>query len=448
MIAPRLRSLARRAAAGLALLLSVAPAVARTKPVEIDHWLWTAEQFPAYRAAAEAFNRANPDVRVKVTQISWANYWISLTTALISESAPDVFVNHLTRYPELLRNNTLADLAPFAARDGVTADRYVGSLYANWSLDGGQFGLPKDWDTIALAFNRAALAEAGVSHEELETLEWNPADGGSFTRMLARLSRDASGRDGLAPDFNPRQVVRHGLSIDGRMDGFGQAQWSLFAASLGFVHNDGPWARSFRFDDPRLAQTLHWLREAQRSGFITPASDARQLGAAGIFASGKSALSMTGTWTVNWLQTNCRFELGFAPLPIGPLGRKSMFNGIADSMWSGTKHPEEAWRWMRFLNSLEGQMIIADHGVVLPSIREAAERAVEVMSTRGGDVSVYLEQAVLPGGTFPYPTTDFGSDIIEITRIGMDRIFIEGADIPATLRAMNREVNALFTSGR
>jgi multiple sugar transport system substrate-binding protein len=27
------------------------------------------------------------------------------------------------------------------------------------------------------------------------------------------------------------------------------------------------------------------------------------------------------------------FEVGFARLPIGPEGRKSMFNGMADSIW-------------------------------------------------------------------------------------------------------------------
>ena len=32
-----------------------------------------------------------------------------------------------------------------------------------------------------------------------------------------------------------------------------------------------------------------------------------------------------------------------------PNGRKSMFNGLADSIWVGSKHQDEAWKWVKFL---------------------------------------------------------------------------------------------------
>ena len=33
---------------------------------EINYWLWDALQLPAYQAAAAAFEKANPDIKVKV----------------------------------------------------------------------------------------------------------------------------------------------------------------------------------------------------------------------------------------------------------------------------------------------------------------------------------------------------------------------------------------------
>ena len=65
---------------------------------------------------------------------------------------------------------------------------------------------------------------------------------------------------------------------------------------------------------------------------------------------------------VHWYTENAKFEIGFAPLPKGPVGRRTMFNGLADSIWVGSKHQEEAWKWVKFLASPEAQKIVAVTG--------------------------------------------------------------------------------------
>jgi multiple sugar transport system substrate-binding protein len=72
---------------------------------EINYWLWDALQLPAYKAAAEAFEKANPDIKVKITQTAWGDYWTTLSTGFVSGTAPDVFTDHLARYPEFVQND-------------------------------------------------------------------------------------------------------------------------------------------------------------------------------------------------------------------------------------------------------------------------------------------------------------------------------------------------------
>ena len=43
-------------------------AVSAHAATEITYWLWDALQLPAYLAAAAAFEKANPDIKVKITQ--------------------------------------------------------------------------------------------------------------------------------------------------------------------------------------------------------------------------------------------------------------------------------------------------------------------------------------------------------------------------------------------
>ena len=214
--------------------------------------------------------------------------------------------------------------------------------------------------------------------------------------------------------------------------------------SNGFKFHDGPWAKGFHYDDPKLAATLQWIADTMKKGFIVPAKDARQLGANSFFAAGKGAMALTGSWSINWYADNAKFDKGFAPLPKGPEGRKSMFNGLADSIWVGSKHKDEAWKWVKFLGSEEGQTIIAGYGVVFPAVPSAAKKAEEVMEKKGLDVSAFLQEATDPQGTFLFPIADHAADVLRITKVGLDAILLNGADAATTMKKASSEVNDLF----
>lgn len=423
-------------------ILSGIPALAST---EINYWLWDNNQLPSYKACAAAFEKKNPDIKIKITQTGWFDYWTALSTGFVSGTAPDVFWDHLSRYPEFVENNLLVDLAPLIARDSVPTDIYVGGLVKVWGRGAKQYGLPKDWDTIGIVYNKAMLDRAKVEPKSLWNLDWNPNDGGSFGQLLAQLTIDAKGKNSLDPGFDRQNVIQYGLLLDGQSDGLGHTEWANFAGSLGWNYSAGPWATHFNYDDPKLIETIRWFADASlQKGFIVPAKDARQAQATGLFAAQKGALALTGSWLVHWYAENCKFDIGFAPLPKGPVGRKSVINGLADSIWVGSKHQEEAWKWVKFLASPEAQKIVGGYGVVFPAIPEAAEISEKRMAEKGADVSAFVDEAKEPQGTFFLPISEHASDSVRILRANFDAIFLEGADVETTLKAANKEVNSLF----
>src|SRR5580704_7739366 len=391
-------------------VLAGTPALAVT---ELNYWLWDQNQPPAYQACADAFEKQNPDIKIKITQTGWMNYWDALSAAFVSGTAPDVITDHLSRYPEFIANNLLVDIGPLIARDKVPTDIYFGGLVKVWGRDGKQYGLPKD--------------------------------GGTFGKLIAKLSIDANGKNGLEAGFDPKNVKQYGLLINGQVDGFGQVEWSHLAVSNGFKFYDGPWAKHFHYDDPKLAETIQWIADTElKKGFIVPARDARQAGPDALFAGKTGALMFVGSWDIHWCQENCKFDIGFALLPEGPVGRRTMFNGLADSIWVGSKHQEEAWKWVKFLASPEAQKIVGAYGVVFPAIPEATELAKDAMAKKGIDVSAYVSEAADPNATFLFPITDHATDVLRITRAAFDSILLNGNDAAKTLKAANDEINALF----
>src|SRR5699024_2908570 len=57
-------------------------------------------------------------------------------------------------------------------------------------------------------------ARPGTVRRILEDLDWNPEDGGSFERMLARLTLDTNGVRGDEEGFDPTSIARYGLAAD------------------------------------------------------------------------------------------------------------------------------------------------------------------------------------------------------------------------------------------
>ena len=158
---------------------------------------------------------------------------------MVSGEAPDVFTNHLAKYPEFASKDQLVDIQPFVDADGVDTSIYLGELAELWARDGARFGLPKDWDTIAVIYNKEMLDAAGVTVEELNNATWDAETGGTFEEIAAKLTIDANGNNALSADFDGGNVDTYGLALPYSGGAYGQTQWSMFAVSNGWQFNDG-----------------------------------------------------------------------------------------------------------------------------------------------------------------------------------------------------------------
>lgn len=425
-----------------ALGLSTSAALAQT---QIKYVLWDANQFPAYQQCAVAFQEQNPEIQVDIEQLGWDDYWTNLTTGFVSGTAPDVFTNHLAKYPEFVTNEQLVDVQPLVEQDGVDVDNYIGELAALWQKDGARYGLPKDWDTIAVFYNKTMLEEAGIDPAVMEDWTWNPEDGGSYQEVIAQLTLDRNGNNGLSPDFDPGSVQQYGLAYNGAGDNSGQTEWSHYAASNGWTATNGVWGDQYNFADPAFVETISWLEGLTNEKRFTPlVSDVAGVGgAAPLFAAGQVAMTTDGSWRIGQY-LDSPFEVGIAKLPVGPEGRKSMFNGLADSIWVGSKNQAEAWEWVKFLGSAECQNLVGAAGVVFPALQSGVDAAIETYSARGTDVTPFTEEATAENGTFLFPITDYASQISSIMLNALESIFISDAEVEPTLTQANEQVNALF----
>ena len=412
---------------------------------EINYWLWDANQLPAYQQCADDFTKANPDIKVKVTQRGWGDYWTTLTNGFVAGNAPDVFADHLSKYPELAAKKQLLTLDDAVAKDHVDLSIYNKGLADLWvGQDGKRYGLPKDWDTVGLFYNKAMTDAAGITPEQMAKLDWNPQDGGSYEKAIAHLTVDKNGKRGDEAGFDKNNVAVYGLGLESSGSGQGQTQWSFLTATTGWTHTDkNPWGTKFNYDDPRFQDTINWWAGLADKGYMPKLETTVGASMQDNFGAGKAAINTAGDWTIGQYTSYKGIETGIAPTPTGPNGKRaSMFNGLADSIWAGTKNPAASVKWVEYLASSACQDVVAAKGVVFPAIKSSTDKAAAAFKAKGVDVTPFTQQ-VEDGTTFLFPIADKAAKVDGIMNPAMDAV-VSGKAPASSLTQANDKVNALF----
>lgn len=416
--------------------------------VTIDYWLWDNNQQPYYEQCAADFTAANPGIAVEVTQLGWGDYWDGLTAGFATGAVPDVFTDHLARYPEFVDSGVLLPLNDFIEADGVETDIYWPGLAELWvAPNGDRYGLPKDFDTVALVVNENLLEGSGLTAADLSNLDWNPDDGGSFEAAIARLSVDANGVRGDEAGFDADNVVTYGyVSNTPYADAYSQTGWSAFFAGAGFEYLDSnPWGTVYNYDDPAFLSSLAWWKTLVDKGFMPNSEILSGTGADTIFADSTAATMTDGSWKIGTWTSTEGVAASFAPTPVGPSGsRASMYNGLADSITSASEHPEEAFQWVKYMASAPCQEIVGGGAVVFPAIPTATKVAQDAHAANGVNVEAFTVH-VDEGTTFLFPISIEGSEVQSQVGTAIDA-YMRGEGDEQTILDVNTSINELIAS--
>ncbi|MFD0052945.1 ABC transporter substrate-binding protein [Streptomyces sp. NPDC127168] len=412
----------------------------------VTYWLWDANQLPAYQACAKGFERLNPGLDVKITQMGWDDYWTKLTASLIAGTQPDVFTDHVQKFGQF------ADLEVLEPLDGLGIEDadYQPGLAAGWlGRDGHRYGAPKDWDTVALFYNEGMAKDAGLSADELNGLSWNPEDGGTFEKAVAHLTVDERGRRGDEPGFDKDDVKVYGLASGGGGDGDGQTTWSHFAASAGWTYTDKErWGTEYRYDDATFQSVVDWYFGLADKGYMAPLSDysSKSNPANAQVASGRAATAFDGAWMISTYAGLQDMDIATAVNPAGPTGeRATMMNGLADSVTKNARNKPGALKWVKYLASEECQRTVGRYGIVFPATPEGTDAAVAAYEKKGVDVSAFTRPVDDPEDfrTFTYPITDNAADVLALMQPAMQDVYGGGKPV-GSLDATNDQINLIL----
>ncbi len=338
------------------------------------------------------FEAQNPGIKVKITSVDWGAAWTKITTAATSGDVPDLVQVGSTWVGSISGMNALLDLKDRVEEVGGK-NAFIPAAWRSTGLEGsGQVtAIPWFMDCRAMFYRTDVLREAKVDPKELDN--WQ-----SFDKALKKLKDANVSIDGL-------EVAPLGMS--------GKNDWNV-------IHNLAPWIwgaggdyigtdrKHAVINSNEALKGISFYIDFVRKGYVP--IEYLELNTAQVssnFNNGSCAIYFDGPYEVKTLTTPpgqggaegslTSRNFAVAPYPKGPKGRFTFVGGSDLGIFKQAKHPEEAFKVIKYLTALKQQVDYAKVTGFLPTRREAFN---DPFFSSDPNRRVFKE-AVLYGNTYP-----------------------------------------------
>ncbi|HJC69120.1 MAG TPA: sugar ABC transporter substrate-binding protein [Candidatus Brachybacterium intestinipullorum] len=329
---------------------------------EITFGIWDKAQEPAMLQIVDAFHEHYPDIGVTISTTAFGPYFERLRIQAQGDDLPDVFWINGPNFELYASYGMLQDLSEL---EGFDPENYPPNLVELYTHEGAPYAIPKDFDTIALWFNRDLLHRAGLD-EPTGSWSWDEY-------------REASG------------AVTHALGAEqiwGNAGGLANQAliYPLIMQAGGYVISEDKTASGY--DSPEALEAFRFLDGMIRDGIAPDVRYTAENQPKDLFNNGRAALYPSGNWEAALLQDSpVRDHLGVAPMIHGA-EEANVIHGIGVAMSARSRHKPAASAFLAFLGSEQAHRIQAEAGAANPAFIGTNETYVEAIPEFSLDVFV------------------------------------------------------------
>jgi len=312
----------------------------------ITYSIWgDPQEIKNQQAIVDAFHATTPKITVKVTVSDWEPYWDKLQTSIAGGDAPDVFAMDGPLFPDYQTRDVLLDLKPFIDRDGYDLGQLADQAVSDFKTPDGQFGVPRDLNVVALYYNKKMFDTAGIPYPD-DTWDW-----AKLVEVAKQLTLKGAGGKTSQWGFYTESTDMENY--------WSELVWQNGGDIISADHKTSLVGSDQAAGGIQFLQDLIWKHKVMPDAAITDA-----LGDA--FEQGQAAMEANGSWLVATHQA-AGLDFGIAPLPKGPAGQATSINPTGAVVYKGTKNPEAAWAFVKYLASPAAQTKLMELKASLPA---------------------------------------------------------------------------------
>lgn len=305
------------------------------------------------KANLNKFTQLHPGIKLNWSPIT-GDYAVKMRANVASGTVPDVFYLSPDMSSEFITNGKVLNLSPYMTRDAISATNYYPALLSPFSCKHGQvYGLPKDWNSLGVFYNKAMFQATGLQP---------PGANWTWNDMLTDAKK-------LTHDTTTPDKATYGITLAADA-----SRWAafLFAAGGSVLSQDGTQA-AFNTQAGIDALKFYASFQKQHSGALPTQVSAGWAGDA--FGKQKAAMALEGGWLIPYLSSTFpTVQYDIAPIPLDPTTgkRADLLYTNAWAAYANTRHPEAAWELIKYMTGKDVQESQLNAGFALPSLKSLA----------------------------------------------------------------------------
>lgn len=316
--------------------------------VTLKYWYTEGSQeAPVITQLVKQFEDKNPNIKVDAQLVAFDGAHDKFATAAQNGTAPDVLRADVGWNTEFAANKFLYDITKYVS--ATDKSDYLKAPLDYATYQGKLYGLPQVTDFLVLYYNKQMLTGAGLTDA--------PKTWADFDAANKKLTTGG----------------KYGWAWEGS---------SYFSQPFIFSFGGGLYDTSTTPPTPTInnAGSVAGLNFLKQELAYAPKVDFQNgyTNAVKAFQTGQAAMLINGPWEYTNILTGAAFSnasnLGVAAVPMdsatGDVAR-SPAGGQNYVMYAGTKHADEAYKFMSFMSSEASQVAIANANKTLPTRQSA-----------------------------------------------------------------------------
>ncbi|MDD5645376.1 MAG: sugar ABC transporter substrate-binding protein [bacterium] len=311
------------------------------------------EQISALKTLAGNFEKENPGIKVEIETAPSGSSSIfqKLKVRIAGKNPPDVFYMVTDRIEEYISRGAVMDITGFAENDfpALTRDYYP-EVVENCYSNGKMYCFPVHFSTDLLFYNKDLFDSDAVGYPS-PAWDWE-----NVLKAALRLTRNEPHNAKTYGFLQPRPLFL--------IRSFGGEVFS--GAPLECTINNARSKAALRF-----IIDLHSKYEiSPNNAVLNPAE--RSQAEMELFKNGKAAMFIGRTYMLADFANIKNFRWDICSVP-GGIKKYSRLAVGGNCVSRDTKHPEASWKFVKYLSSHDGNMIMARKRNCVPALKSAAE---------------------------------------------------------------------------
>lgn len=365
------------AAMTIAIWFSFVPQTSSAKDITISYADWQLAQDIWGRSLKEAiaeFERQNPGIKVSHDPTALGTRDVKFTTAIRGGAGPDVFALDVNPVKQYIANGWVRDISEFVKKEG--GDAFLSDFYSNTLepvREGGKiYGIPKNVVAMVLIYNEAMFRDAGIDKA--------PETWAEFREAAKKLTK-ATTAGGPVDQWGATLVLAKACF---------DLRFSVVLRGFGGDFLDPTWSKS-RLDEPVTKEAFTFVTDMILKDKTMPpgVTQVDCNGARRLLANSKVAMIFGTMWTlpeVNGMNPELKAwdVLKMAHVPQKTVDEKGLRSTLflkSLFMNPNTKHPEAAWKLIKFLTERQQMQKWFDDNNMLSARRSVNENYKPITSS-------------------------------------------------------------------